>query len=454
VLPTRLQRYLSSNDLLAHLKDGRLLSVIRNSAWIILGRVLRITVTLLVGVWVARYLGPEAYGKYSFAYSYALIFATVALLGIRDLVVRDLVHYFDSRYEILGTTFVMLFVGALTTSVLSISLSYLVSSIERDTRLMIMVFTMISVFESAIIIDYWNQSQLQSKYTVIARTVPLIFVGLSRVLLIWYGATLVLFSFVAVLEAAIGAVVLVIEYGYTKESIRCWSYNNLRAKALLKEGYPLLIATMATVIYVRIGQLMIKQISGNEMAGLYAAATRLSQSWYFLITALASSLFPVIALAQLKGEKKYHDRLLLATSSLLIVSVLVALLIALLASRIVVPLYGPEFKNAESILAIHVWAGIPVALGLAANAWIMTQGLTQINLQRAVVGAVLNVVLNLVLIPRFGGVGAAIAALITFTVINVVWFHLDPRTRYIAKIQIAALTPWRYLRSSSALEST
>jgi PST family polysaccharide transporter len=120
------------------------------------------------------------------------------------------------------------------------------------------------------------------------------------------------------------------------------------------------------------------------------------------------------------------------------ISLGVAVPVSLLSSWIILILYGPEFSGAGAILALHIWAGVPVTMGLAANTWMINQGLTNLMLQQTVLGAVVNVALNLWLIPRYGGVGAAIATLAAYMCATVLWYILDPRTRRIGWMQLRA----------------
>ncbi len=91
----------------------------------------------------------------------------------------------------------------------------------------------------------------------------------------------------------------------------------------------------------------------------------------------------------------------------------------------VISIFGQEYTAASDILHVHVWAGIPVVVGIASGAYLLAENLTSVALYRTVFGAVVNVVLNFVLLPRMGAIGAAYATLIAYFCAGFIWHFVD-----------------------------
>jgi len=185
--------------------------------------------------------------------------------------------------------------------------------------------------------------------------------------------------------------------------------------------------------------------------GVYAAAVKLSEIWYFLPTALATSLLPALlrsraqdAAAYAARQQQYYD---VSAAAAYVLSIP----IALAAPWIVRLAYGGAFAAAGPILAVHIWASIFVFLGVARGQWLVNEGLQKFYLAATLAGAVVNVLLNLVLIPRWGGLGAAWATVASYALAAWLASYLHAAVRPTAAMQTRALLipfrGWSYLRS-------
>jgi O-antigen/teichoic acid export membrane protein len=163
---------------------------------------------------------------------------------------------------------------------------------------------------------------------------------------------------------------------------------------------------------MRIDQIMLGHLAGSEMLGNYSVAVRLSELWYFIPSAVAVSLFPTIVRSH-EGHsvEAYKKRMQVFFDMLAGMAYVIALPFALFASPLVIALYGAEYADAGPILQVHIWALVFVSLGAVRGRWLVAENLTRFLLIATVVGTVVNVSLNFLLIPEFGGMGAAWATL-------------------------------------------
>jgi len=176
------------------------------------------------------------------------------------------------------------------------------------------------------------------------------------------------------------------------------------------------LSGMVISIYMKIDQVMIKEMLGAEQVGLYAAAVRLSEAWYFVPMAITSSVFPAIINAKKQSEVLYYQRLQKLYDLMVWLAVAIALPTTFLAPWVIRVLYGEAFLPAAGVLSIHIWAGVFVFLGVASGKWLLTENYTRIAFYRTFIGAIVNVVLNIILIPKYGINGAASATLISYFV--------------------------------------
>ena len=169
------------------------------------------------------------------------------------------------------------------------------------------------------------------------------------------------------------------------------------------------------MVYMRIDQVMIKVMLDNEAAGNYAAAVKLSEAWYFVPMVITQSFFPAILDAKKQSEQAYYVRLQRLYDLLVWLSIGVALPITILSKWVIVSLYGVAYSQGGAVLSIHIWAGLFVAMGVANSKWLLVENLQIISLINTTIGAFINIILNLILIPLYGIVGAALATVISYS---------------------------------------
>ncbi|MDF5721144.1 MAG: flippase [Rhizonema sp. PD37] len=389
-----------------------LLKILGNTAWLFADKVVRMVVGLLVGVWVARYLGPDNFGIYNYALAFTGIFDTVANLGLDSIVVRNIVRQPSSKDEILGTSFALKMMAQIIVLITAIAFISIFRPGDILTHWLVGIIAGGMLFESFYVIEYWFQSQVQSKYVVWYKNVALMIASCARVILIETHATLIFFAWVYSAEFALNAISLVIAYHTKKYLFSAWQFSWRCARDLLKDSWTLILSSFAIMILMRIDQLMLGQMIGDRAVGIYSVAVKISELWYFVPLAVTSSVFPSIIAAKQESNKLYYDRLQKVLDFLSIISYTVAILVTLFSEHLVIMLYGKSYEEAAAILTIHIWTGIFVSSGLVGSLWTTSENLMPFAFLTTAIGAVINVSLNYILIKTYGGVGSAIATLI------------------------------------------
>lgn len=417
--------------------------VLKNTSWLFADRILRLGVGLVVGIWIARYLGPQQYGLLSYAVAFVALFSTLATLGLDSVVVRDLVRDPQDEPELLGTTFALKLAGGALVMAVTLPAILLLRPGEPLVACLVALSAAGTVFQAFDTIDFWFQAKILSKFTVYAKTGAFLVATAAKVWLILAKAPLVAFAAIGLAEIALGSLGLVVTYKLAGQAIRRWRVSWPRAKAVLSESWPLMLSGFAIVIYMKIDQLMLGSMLGDEAVGVYSAATRISEAWYFVPTAIVSSVFPALVSIRQTDERLYYHRLQRLFDWIARLAMVIALPMTFLAIPLVQALFGERYAAAGPMLAVHIWSAVFVFLGVAQGPWNLAEGYTRLTFHRTLIGAIVNILLNLVLIPAYAGMGASIATVVAYASAGVFANAWDERTRRIFRMQLKALVPFR-----------
>ena len=399
-----------------------------NTSWLLGERILRMVISLFVGIYVARYLGPERYGLLSYVLSFVWLFSSFLDLGHREIIVRELVKHPEQRNVILGSAILLRLSGAaLLGSGVAVGLQFVNN--DQQTSLMIGIIALGMTFQSWELIDYYFQSQVQSKYTVWAQTVQLIVASLIKIALIIWNAPLIWFAVVFSLEYIILSALFLLLYNWRVGNFPIRHCNLIYARQLLKNSLPLFFTGMAILIYMKIDQVMLKELVGVESVGIYAAAVKLCEALYPLPVLVAGSLYPAIIGIKDTNPTLYNSRLQKLYTLLVWGAFALAIPITFLADWIIYILYGKEYIESVIILKIYVWAGIFVFLSVANNKWMVIENFQKYILLTTLLGMSSNIILNVILIPRYGASGAAVATLISYGIGSYLCLFFFPKIR-------------------------
>lgn len=390
-----------------------LIKILNNISWLTVDKFLRLGIALVVGVWVARYLGPEQFGVLSYAIAFVGLFGAVASLGLQGVVVRDLVKNPQSSGVILGTGWRLQIFGALIAFGAIVISYYFLGFDDGVTRVIVSVLGFALIFRSSDIFRYWFESHLESKYVVWVENSVLIIGSCLRLLLIFLKAPIIAFVWILFFESLLIALVLAIVYSKKSKGFLTWSFSNTRARELLHDSWPLMLSGVAIMIYMRIDQVMLGQMLGNKSVGIYAAALRISEVWYLFPTMISASIFPALVMLKNSNKDIYLKRIQQFLNLLVLFSVAIGIFTTLFANQLVNILYGDRFDSAASVLVVHIWAGVFVFLGVAGNNWYIAENMQKVRMYYITISAIINILLNFYLIPAYGVVGAAIATLIS-----------------------------------------
>ena len=270
---------------------------------------------------------------------------------------------------------------------------------------------------------YWFEAKVKSKYVVWVGSIVFITTSLAKIYLIIIKAPLLYFVWVLLIESALSSIGYIIIFYWVGGVSDQLKFKVDRARALIHDSWPLMLSGLAVMLYMRIDQIMVAEILSDEMAGVYSAAIRVSEVWYFIPIAIVNSVFPSVIMAKKKDEKLYYDKLQKLYNVMVMISIGFALPMSFIADSLIILLYGSAYSLAGSVLLIHIWAGVFTSLGVASGRWYLIEPQSTGIFYRTALGATANVFLNLWLIPLMGIAGAAWATLISYSVAGF-WFDI------------------------------
>lgn len=396
--------------------EGRhaLQQAIGNTGWLMFEKILRMAIGLFVNVWIARYLGPDNFGLLSYALAFAALFVPLVTLGLDEIVVRNIVRDPACKDETLGTAFALKLIGGATAFIAATAAAIILRPTDTLSHWLVGIIAAGSLFQSLNIIEIWFNSQLQTKYAVLARNAAFIICSGIRIALILSKASLTAFALVATIETAIGAAGLVIAFRLREEQFRKWHATLATAKNLLRDSLPLIISFISIGIYQRIDQVMLQEMKGSSEVGIYAVAVRLAEVWIFIPNAIYWSVYPSIVKAKEVSDELFYERLQKFYNLVALLSYAIAIPMTLLSQWLVDTLFGEAYSRAGLMVACLIWAHLFTSLEIARSAFLAAMNWYKIYFISVFSGCIMNIVLCYFLIPRYGGMGAVAASIVAY----------------------------------------
>ncbi|MBB6226564.1 PST family polysaccharide transporter [Polymorphobacter multimanifer] len=419
-----------------------LASIARNAGWQVSDRVLRMGVGVFVSVWIARTLGPADFGALGWMQALAGLFLAVTSLGMAEIMVRELVRAPEDAPELMGTALAMQLAGGSIGYGLLIITVMLLRPGDGDTLLLALVLGIGLVAQASDVVRYWHDARLESRYAIWVTNGVFAVVSLVRVALLLAGAPLLAFAIMISVEAVLTAAALLVLQSRRQGGLFQWKPRLARARRLLGESWPLLFASIAVLINMRIDQVMLGEMASNTAVGLYTAAVRLSEIWYFVPMVIVASAFPALVAVHGKDERAANWQWRRLYALMFWMALAAGMGASVLARLVVTLLYGADYAGAGAVLEVHIWSGLGVCLGAVWSKWMLLEGKLRLTLFVHVMSAVTNIGCNLWLIPDYGAMGAAMATLIASLLSAFMSFFLH-RPSVVFGHLAAAIMPWR-----------
>lgn len=418
----------------------------KNAGWIAGCQLVQMAVGVLIGALVARSLGPNEYGLYNYAAAFTGLFGVWAGLGVRNIVIRDLVRRPSDEAQILGTAFSLQAIAGVISFAASVLAMTFTRGPSTPSTKLVWIFSASFFFTSFQVFGFWFEARTKFKLVNAIRMAIFAAFTIGKIALLIAHSGVFGFALLGMAEVAVSSLVMTALYRGAGGTMRQWRFDAKEARLLLREGSPLLIAGVAATLYMRMDQVMLGMMKNDALVGIYSAAVKISEAGYFIPAAAATALLPALTASRSDGESEYYRRFQKFFDLAALYGVAVALFTSLSARPLVSLLFGPAYSETATVLVLHAWGGVFVAIGIACKHWFLIEGLQRYTLYRVVAGALVNLALNLLSIPKFGAVGAA-AATVAAQAMGLFLFNgINPNSRKIFRMQLKSLNIARGLK--------
>ncbi len=428
----------------------------KSLSWLLGAQLARLALGFIVGTMLARTLGVAEYGRLSTALGITTLAAFFAELGLRQVIVKEMAQHPRIAGSLMGTGFHLL--CGLGLVALLVSAGVVAVMQRADLVAATLVLSTVFLLNGHVAIysrwDALGEAWRAPRFAMIASVAS----NAAKIICIIAGLGVVAICGAIVLECFIAAALVVIfalRSGWLRD-IRSW--HPLAAKALLVRAFPHFLAQGGTLLLLRLDQVMLNAMSGNKEAGIYGAATRLSELIFLLIPVMVASYLSRLAAIERTNPAAFRRTAEALLQVMSVVGIAAPLLWWLFGNNIVQVIYGRQFADCGPVLFIHCLSSLAYLHGQVRSIVLITTGRAYLGAYAAYAGMAINVTLNLWWIPEHGAQGAAWATAVSY---YVVWFagtFAMPDLRWLAMAQIRSLAapllmPFRWRETLRALRA-
>lgn len=392
--------------------------VINNMSWLLGGRVVNMILSFFVSLATARYLGAKNLGAINYVAAYVSFFSSITSLGLSVIVIKEVSLGKEDGNQVIWTGVLMRFLTGVFSTVAVLALVFITDG--QDPQLMkIALLESIAIIASAFdTFMYWFQGKLLAKYVTIASTLAYIGMSCYRIYLLANDADILWFAFATSVDVILLSLALMLFY--IKKNGFHPSISWALGKRLMQQSYHYMISGLIAILYSKIDQIMLKHMLDETAVGLYSAALQIAGYWGMIPAAFIQSVGPVLYKDADENRSLFYKRLKQSYAGIWLLNVCWSVAVSIFSYWIIYILYGEKFLGAQNALVIVVWYTGITSIGSLTQVYFATENKNQYVNYCALAGLITNVILNLLLIPRFGIEGAAAATLATYVVIHIV----------------------------------
>lgn len=412
--------------------------LISNVSWNLAGSVTKLAISFFISILTARYLGPSNYGMLGYVVSISSFFTSLCNLGINAILVKELLEDHENQGVVLGSTFLPQMISTLICSIAFCGLIAILNPDEPIYLTLALIQSVYMVFNVSQGLNYWFQARLENKITAIASTIGYLAMAVYRIFLLATQKSVIWFAWATTFDIVIVGLIMV--GCYQKRNGPKLRLSWEKSKSILSRGKHFILAGLMVSLYAQMDKVMLKSLIDSSSVGYYATANSLNSMWTFVIAAIIDSVSPVIYESYDADRARFNKQIKLLYAAIIWFCAIVGIVICLLANWGIHLLYGDDYAASVPVLRILAWSPLFSYLGVAKNIWIVKENKNKYLVAFTVIGVLGNTILNFLLIPLWGPVGAAIATVITQFISSVLAQLVFKETRPCGKMILEALT--------------
>lgn len=392
-----------------------------------------------IAIFTARFLGPENYGIVTYASSLTSFVLPIVQLGFTSVLVYEFVNNPHDEGKILGTTILLSVISAFISILGIFTFCMITNAGEKDTIIVCVLYSISLVFQATELIIYWFQAKYLSKYTAIAMFIAYVAMSLYRVFLLITGKSIYWFSVAQSFDYVIVSILLFVVY--KKKDGQKLSFSLSIAKRLLRRSKYYILSGIMVTVFAQTGRIILKLMLGNAETGFYSVAVNCAGLLGFVFPAIIDAFRPSVLEKKKISQQEYEKAVINLYAVVFQLALIFSLVLFVFAELVIEVLYGDDYNGAVSILRVIVWYSAFSYFGGAKDVWILAEEKQKYLIVLNAAGAVVNLSLNFLLIPIWGGVGAALASLVTQIFANIIMCIIIKPLRRNAYLFLQSLNP-------------
>lgn len=400
---------------------------LNNAMWIIGCRVIQAFLNLLITMFTARFLGPSNFGLINYAMSLVAFVTPVMQMGLTSIIVQELILNPQKEGKILGSSITSCMISAALSTVGVMSFVSVANFGETETIIVCGLYCLTLFAQALEIILYWFQAHLLSRYSSVVSLGCYLIVAAYKFYLLLFQKSVYWFAVANALDFFLISVFLLIIY--KKQGGQKLGFSFDLCKQMINKGKYYILSGLMVAVFAQTDRVMLKLMVDDAATGFYSAAVTCAGMTGFVFCAIIDSARPAIFQSKKCSNESFERNMKCVYSIVIYCALLQSLFITVLAKPVVYILYGETYIPTINALRIIVWYTTFSYIGAVRNIWILAEEKQSMIWKIDTPGALANIVLNAVLIPRYGINGAAIASLLTqfFTNILMGWILPDIR---------------------------
>jgi len=416
----------------------------KNSALLISEKIIVLGLSFFNSVLLARYAGPEIFGQFNYILSFATLFLPFSAMGLNHVASKYFIKYPNNSHHYFISALLIRALGSLLSIICCLIVSQFLTISDKDLALVfiLLVFQCCSIFN---LIEYFFLAKNKVFNTIKIRLFAYIFTGIIKALIIINNADILWLILAHALEFLLIGMSYTFIYLHGKHHLKQKRPISIKTfYSFFHKGKWLLLSTLSAIIYLKIDQIMLANMVNTKEVAFYAAAVKLSEFWYVFPVLIANAFNKQLVQQHSKSKNDYQQSIDRLLTLLVIASVVISCLTFFIAPYLVTFIYGDEYNKSASILIVHIFATLFIFQRAIYSKWLIIEKLYRFSLLSQGLGAVINVLLNLWLIPIYGGLGAAWASLFSYMAASYLSLFLSKKTLPFAISMSKAMLFWPY----------
>ncbi len=421
--------------------------VFGNAFFSIVDKVLVLFFNTIISIMIARYLGAADYGRYTYFVVIYLFATNISSFGLERIVTKEFATNGNQQKAIFYAALVLSFFASFFTELGVIVFKIITGSL---TWLEVAAIGAICIFNINLVFKYYLTAVYQLKNAVKFKNFTIILMVIINIILIIRKASVEYFILTfALRECCIRGVNF---WGFIcskkKEEFQKISLPPRSVWPIIKKFVylcsPLLFGELSATINLRIDQLMIRSMLGEEQLGIYSGGIKLVEVFFNIPIALTIGVLPYFAEKYMREPELFWKRFEQLANGLNTCAYFFVIMIVVLGKWLINFLYGEEYLEAAVVLAIYVWAVIPVCMRGIRGLYLTVMEYSRLSFLFSILASVTNIILNLFLIPSLGIIGASVASVITYLLEGIVFSFFSTRLRKVTRIQLRSMYGFIY----------